>query len=325
MSDEFSGQNVQKTAFSKCKHLENDNQIGLELSSSRGNSYNDLTTMTNEVVHTPTLNTLTEEFMFENKLVTPISPNKKLTRPISYSDSFLVLAPPTGSINNSGLARLPSDQSLALLEPFLPRDISGQNLVLANQTQNQNQTQNPAVKYKESQLINKLISITVHISLISVFENIFFWQFISKSEDTALQATIDGFLQTTLSQCSSWPQNATQFIKALFDLFVNETQIAIQANQAYQARSQINYSLFVQSWLYYVGLISFVILQACIVRCQKYKIKWKEVAMDNILLVVLLGMYEYTFFKTIAMQYINISLPELENNIVNQLQDKCNI
>jgi hypothetical protein len=295
MSDEFSGQNVQKTAFSKCLHLENDNQIGLELSSSRGNSYNDLTTVINEVVHTPTLNTLTEEFMFENKLVTPISPNKKLTRPISYSDSFLVLST-SGSINNSGIQGLPgisglpgnpgftrlqSDQSLALLEPFLPRDISGsgnQNQNLANQTQNQN----PEVKYKESQLVNKLISITVHISLISVFENIFFWQFISKSEDTALQTTIDGFLQSTLNQCYMWPQNATQLIKALFDLFVNETQIAVQANQAYQARSQINYNLFVQSWLYYVGLVSFVIIQASIVHCKKYKIKCREIPINKI-------------------------------------------
>jgi uncharacterized membrane protein YqhA len=220
---------------------------------------------------------------------------------------------------------LSSDQSLALLEPFLSRDISGQsqnqNQILAIQ----NQTQNPEIKYKESQIVNKLISITVHISLISVFENIFFWQFISKSEDTALQTTIDSFLQSTLSQCYMWPQNATQFIKALFDLFVNETQIAIDASQALQARNQINYTLFIQSWMYYVGLVLFVALQAVIVHCNKYKIKWKEVAMDNILLVVLLGMYEYTFFKTIAMQYINISLPELENHIVNQLETKCNI
>lgn len=329
--------------FSQCTHLENDDeQIGLELSSSRGSSYNDLTILETTEVVQPALNTVIEEFMFENKLVTPVSPSRKLSRPISYSDSFLVLASTTGSINNSGLTRLPSNQSQTLLEPFLPRDSSdsgNQNQILVgdisgifilankNKAQNKslNQNQNPEIIYKQNQLINKLISITVHISLISVFENIFFWQFISKSEDTALQVTIDGFLQTTLNQCNTWNQNTTLIIRDIFNLFINQTQIAIQANQALDARNKINYSLFVQSWLYYVGLVIFVILQALIVQYKKYKIKWKEVAIDNLLLVVLLGIYEYTFFKTIAMQYINISLPELENHIVNQLETKCNI
>jgi len=311
--------------------MDDRDQVGLELSSSRGSSYNDLTTVTNEVVkpiHT-TRSPIFEEFMFENKLVTPVSPNKKLTRPISYSDSFLIST--SGSINsgtNFNQARniSGSNQSLALLEdlaqPFLardkPRDISGQNLALPESGIPE------AQKPKESQLINKLTSITVHISLISVFENIFFWQFISKSEDTALQVTIDSFLQTTLSSCNSWG-NATQIIQDLFNLFVNQTQINNQAIQASNARSQINYNLFVQSWLYYVGLTSIVILIAILTHCKKYRIKWKEVAADNILLVVLLGLYEFTFFKTIAMQYVNITLPELENHIINELQNQCGI
>ena len=293
--------------------------IGLELSSSRGNSCNDLTSLTNEVVK-PEINSVApifEEFMFENKLLVPVSPNKKLTRPVSYSDSFLVC-----SINSGIGNKKESNQSLALLEdlaqPFLARDVSGisQNTQISGHPELQ--------KIKDSQVINKLISITVHVSLISVFENIFFWQFISKSEDTALQTTIDSFLQTTLLSCQSWG-NATQIVRDLFNLFVNQTQINQQAIQASNARSQINYNLFIQSWLYYIGLISLVIISSIVTYCKKYRIRWKEVATDNILLVVLLGLYEFTFFKTIAMQYVNITLPELENHIVNELQNQCGI
>ena len=311
-----------------------DDQIGLELSSSRGSSYNDLTILTNDVVK-PTSNPILEEFMFENKLVVPISPNRKLTRPVSYSDSFLICT--AGSINlgnlskpeKSGLARFPSDQSMTLLQSFLPKcnsglDLSGILIPEVSGIQIQ-ESQNPEKQiYKESQLINKLTSIIVHISLISVFENIFFWQFISKSEDTALQVTIDSFLQTTLSSCQSWG-NATQIIQDLFNLFVNQTQINNQALLASNTRSQTNYNLFVQSWLYYVGLVSIVIFLAIVTHYKKYRIKWNEVATDNILLVVLLGLYEFTFFKTIAMQYVNITLPELENHIINELQNQCGI
>lgn len=310
--------------------MDGDN-IGLELSSSRGNSYNDLTTLTNEFVKpiNTTSSPIFEEFMFENKLLVPVSPNKKLTRPVSYSDSFLVC-----SINSAIANKKGSNQSLALLEdlaqPFLVRDVSGisQNTKISGiwHSAKHSVLREPDTQksLKESQLINKLISITVHVSLISVFENIFFWQFISKSEDTALQVTIDSFLQTTLSSCHSWG-NATQIVRDLFNLFVNQTQINQQAIQASNARSQINYNLFVQSWLYYIGLISLVIISSIVTYCKKYRIKWKEVATDNILLVVLLGLYEFTFFKTIAIQYVNITLPELENHIVNELQNQCGI
>lgn len=288
------------------------NQVGLELSESRGSSYNDLTTVTNEVVQ-PTRSPILEEFIFENRLLVPVSPNRKLTRPISYSDSFLVC-----SINSGIGNKKESNQSLLedLAQPFLVRDVSG--------IRQNTQISGLLVKPKESQLINKLISITVHVSLISVFENIFFWQFISKSEDTALQQTIDNFLQTTLSSCQNWG-NATQIIRDLFNLFVNQTQINNQAVLASNTRSQINYTLFVQSWMYYISLVVLVILSALVTYCKKYRIKWKEVAIDNILLVVLLGLYEYTFFKTIAMQYVNISLPELENHIIQELQNQCKI
>jgi uncharacterized membrane protein YqhA len=292
----------------------NDDQLGLELSSSRGNSSNDLTALPINDIIKPTLTPFTEEFMFDNKLVTPISPNRKLSRPISYSDSF-VFQVSGKKPDNSGITIIGSGQSLC--QPFLPDNLApiGINSGLARK---------PDAR-KENNFMNKLISITVHISLISVFENIFFWQFISKSEDTALQSTIDNFLQGTLSQCNTWSPNATALIKTLFDIFVNQTEINQSATLAYSTRNQLNYNLFVQSWIYYISLLSLVIIMSGITYYKKYKIKWKEVAMDNILLVVLLGLYEYTFFKTIAMQYGNITLPELENNIINQLQNQCNI
>lgn len=299
--------------------MDDNNQIGLELSSSRGSSYNDLTQIDNEVV-IPKLPLVIEEFVFENKLVAPILPVRKLTRPVSYSDSFIFLASGKKP-DQPGIARNSSDQSLALIQPFL----SGKLPSINNLSASVSPVASLPVDRKESQLINKLVSITVHISLISVFENIFFWQFISKSEDTALQVTIDNFLQGTLNQCNTWSPNATQLIADLFQIFINQTLIQQQATIASNTRNQINYTLFVQSWLYYVGLLSIVVVISSITYYKKYKIKWKEVAVDNILLVVLLGIYEFTFFKTIAMQYGNITLPELENNIINLLQNQCNI
>jgi hypothetical protein len=38
-----------------------------------------------------------------------------------------------------------------------------------------------------------------------------------------------------------------------------------------------------------------------------------------------LGLYELTFFKTIIYNYENISLPELDGFVVNQLSSQCGV
>jgi len=41
--------------------------------------------------------------------------------------------------------------------------------------------------------------------------------------------------------------------------------------------------------------------------------------------VTLLGIYEYIFFRTIIYNYNNLSLPELNEFIVGQLQQQCGL
>jgi hypothetical protein len=44
---------------------------------------------------------------------------------------------------------------------------------------------------------------------------------------------------------------------------------------------------------------------------------------DNIIMIILLGMYEYIFFSNIVFEYITITPEELTLNIENNFLAKC--
>ena len=259
-----------------------DTGIGLELSSSRGSSYQDLT----EVDAQPQL-----------------SPSRRIPRPPSYSDSFFFLSPQTIQVNLVG-----SVNSIPLTTPTA-----------------QPEPQLIEAPPPPSRIITKLLSVGTHITLIGIFETVFYFQFISKSEDGGIQNTINQFLQGTLQQCATWPANTTALIADLVALAVNETAVAQAALAATQGRQQANGQLQLQAWMY-VLVLSFALMVAGLTaRSRGHRINWREIVVDNIVLVVLLGAYEAFFFETIIYRYQSLTLPELEQSILQQLAANCGI
>lgn len=251
--------------------------LGLELSSSRGSSYQDLTEM---------------------ESLPQLSPSRRIPRPASYSDSFFILSPNTIQVNLTG-----SVNSIPLSTPI---------------------TQ-PEPQPQPSRTITKLLSVGTHITLIGIFETVFYFQFISKSEDGGIQNTINQFLQGTLQQCASWPANTTALIADLVALAVNETAVAQAALAATQGRQQANGQLQLQAWMY-VLVLSFALMVAGLTaRSRGHRINWHEIVIDNIVLVILLGAYEAFFFETIIYRYQSLTLPELEQSILQQLASNCGI
>jgi len=247
--------------------------LGLELSSSRDSSYQDL--------------------------ADAVSPPRRLPRPPSYSDSFLVLA-------SSGESRWSS----------APLPIASINSPPAAV---------PPSPPTQSTVLTKIMSVGTHITLIGIFETVFYFEFISKSEDGGIQATINQFLQGTLQQCTTWPANTTAVLAELLALAVNQTIVSADASQAAAARNRANSHLENQAWLYVVVLASCLLAGSLVARIRGHRIRWREVVIDNIFLVTLLGAYEAFFFKTIIYNYQSLSLPELEQSILQQLGSKCGI
>jgi hypothetical protein len=136
---------------------------------------------------------------------------------------------------------------------------------------------------------------------------------------------INSYLRGVLATCDTWSPNATAIANDILSVLVNRNQTLALAAQAASDRAAFNHTLFVQAWLYVAGIGSFVVLGAALAKCTKTRIAWRRVWLENLFMVSLLGLYELTFFKTIIYNYENISVDELDGNIVNQLSSQCNL
>jgi hypothetical protein len=183
----------------------------------------------------------------------------------------------------------------------------------------------PVKKSLKIKIAKRAISFLFHILLISIFETLFFFLFISKSEDMGIQNTINGYVEGVVSQCSGWSKNESAVITDILVLFLNASEILSAASRAGKQRRYYNFMLEVQAWVYVLILMLVFTITALAYSIRNVPIKWKSVVIDNVCMILLLGLYEYFFFRTIIYKYQSLSDSELDGNIVTQLQTQCGL
>lgn len=167
------------------------------------------------------------------------------------------------------------------------------------------------------------IRFSLHLVLISLFETVFFWQFVSKSEDSALTGLVNSYTRNVLAACQNLTPQERVTVDAIFDVFINQTTVDAAGASAAAIRSAYNGALLRNSWLYFGGLCGiFTTLSALAVRLKR-DIRWGHIVSENLVLVTLLGLYEWMFFRTIIYQYESISPAELDRMVVDEFQAVC--
>lgn len=167
-------------------------------------------------------------------------------------------------------------------------------------------------------IFKRSLMFMLHLGLISLFEIFFFFNIVSVYENNALTNLINSFTQTIPGICLNLNYSDKQAFTYILDLLININQVNSNANNAYSTRSKYNSTLLLMSWMYFLGII---LLNIILLICKfflKFKINLMRIIFDNIIMIVLLGLYEFLFFKTIILQYQSISKDELTKNILNQ-------
>lgn len=238
--------------------------------------------------------------------------SKTLSRPPSYSDSFFFL-PPEHSLDTASLSSyIVLAESVAAV-PSPSRGEEGREVGVGGRR-----------GVGEVWIIRGL-SFTLHLFMISIFETLFFFKFISKSEDAGIQGTIQNYVQGVLASCGGWSANETAIVSDLLSLFLNASQINLAAESAGETRFAANKKLEIQAWLYVCGLAGLLVVGGGAGWLKKIKVPWRRIIIENIIMVALLGAYEFTFFKTIIYNYQSLSFEELNGSILHQLQGTCGV
>ena len=231
-------------------------------------------------------------------------------RPPSYSDSFLFL--PEAS------------------EPLVLRKIdtnnNHNNTSLSLNSFSTAPEQTPGIPYTTCERWNsRILSFSLHLLLISLFETLFFFLFVSKTEDSGLESALNSYISSTLETCAYWTPNTTIAVNDVLSLLLNATAVQEEGQAAAVSRHQFNEGLEWIAWSYTVGLATLFVGLGVVGCSCKLRIAWKRILVENSIMIALLGVYEAVFFRTIIYRYKNMTDAELTAFLVGQLQTTCGL
>lgn len=263
-------------------------------------------------------------------MATPPAAQSPLSRrPISYSESHIHL--PRIQSNLRPLLESPgSAAQLIIREPPSPPEIpsppkppSIPTTPLPLQIESTTPSPEPHNRRLIISVANWTLRFNLHLVLISLFETLFFWHYVSPSEDTALTGLVQDYLSSTLQACAVLtPQQRTD-LRTVLDLVINVPAVDAAGADNAALRNSHNSVLVRNSWLYCGGLSTLFATLSVIAWHKQIPVQWRHLFAENLALIALLGCYEAMFFSTIAFQYQAVSMAELDRIVVDQIQAQC--
>lgn len=239
-----------------------------------------------------------------------LSISKRLKRPPSLSDSF---------------AFTPENIARANLIPLIPLseklDVVSEEVITE---QKEDLDKSKYCKY-ERQIVEVIIKLLFHITLISIFETLFYFLYVSSLEDNGIETTVNTFINDAANECVNISPNQIQIIDELLEPYINATNIIENGDNAESFRVLYNKSISKRAWGYVGGVIGLFVLATVYVKVRRIEIRWKVVILENLAMVILLALYELMFFNTIIYPYHPISTDEIGRNAIEKLQDSCGI
>lgn len=172
----------------------------------------------------------------------------------------------------------------------------------------------------KTEMLNKFISIFLHIFIMVIFEIYFYFNFVVDIEKEQfldkIQEYIDEFTQNV-----NLDQTQKMIIyKLIGNKYDNTlmTQLYEMYTKSLEQQKQLLHHLMIKSCeiagiigLVLIGLIGFGLFRG-------YKIKWKWIWVENFLMFALLGVFEYWFFMNVILNYNPITDAEIKYYVVNQ-------
>jgi hypothetical protein len=162
--------------------------------------------------------------------------------------------------------------------------------------------------------------LSFHLFLISGFETIFYFLYVNRTEDAGILKTIDAYYQPIVANCTeNWSNTTKWIVSQLLQNLVNQTQIDEAGYNADFQQSAYNQKLLNISILYSGVCLLMCTGAALYGKWQQWKVPWVRMITENLSFVLILGLYELFFFKTIIYNYDTMSSAQLNRYIVDGL------
>ena len=234
-----------------------------------------------------------------------ISTNNRLKRPPSLSESF------AWTPENIARANL-----VPLISPYDRVDIEDTDQVVE-----------PSIKYwkYEIRIVEVFIKLLLHIVLISIFETLFYFLYVSLLENNGIETTVNTFINEAVTTCMNISSLDIQIIDDFLEPYINASNMIAKGNNAEIQRMIYNELISKRAWVYVGSLMGLFSVLTVYIRFRRIKINWRYIIFENISMVVLLALYELMFFSTIIYPYEPISTDEISRDAIRKFQGSCGI
>ena len=159
--------------------------------------------------------------------------------------------------------------------------------------------------------------------LISLFETLFFWLFISRTEDAALVTLVNSYTGNLLNACQNLSVPQRTAVLDILNLFINGTATDAAGATAAADRAAFNGQLLRNSWLYFGGGLALLTATLGAALWRRLQMRWGQILAENLVLVLLLGAYEWMFFRSVVLRYQAVTPAELDRMVVDQVEAAC--
>lgn len=183
----------------------------------------------------------------------------------------------------------------------------------------------PKVHTCEESVADYALRFLLHISLISFFETIFFFKFVSVDEDKGITQITDFYTQKIINSCNNLSDGEITFLNSILEKVVNVTNIDSVGTSSAINRYTDNQVLYNKSWSYFAGISGCFVLLTIFSLLRKYKIRWSYIIIENLIFVTMLGLYEFIFFLNIIKKYGTMTPQEITMGFVDGLQTTCGL
>jgi hypothetical protein len=165
-------------------------------------------------------------------------------------------------------------------------------------------------------LLNKSLSISIHILIMIIFEIYFFFDYVVDIEnETFIKKISDTFTHFETVKLNSFE---LEIIKQILEN--NQYVIENLYNEYIDSKKKqeiILHNLFIKSCKMTLpfGFISFMLIIISLFNV-KY-LKWKTIIVENIIMFLVLGLFEYYFFLNIILKYEPVTNEEIKYFMIN--------
>lgn len=173
-------------------------------------------------------------------------------------------------------------------------------------------------------IINKMLTISIHIFIMIMFEIYFYFNYVIYLEKDEFMKKIKSYLK----ELNKIQIDSRQKLVISELVMKNSDQVTAQLYDNYiqslLEQSLLKKKLMIISYKMagFVGLVCMFFFIAGLLNWRK--IKWKTIIIDNMLMFMFLGMFEYFFFSNVILKYNPVTDGEIKYTMYKGIADYIN-